>query len=369
MSLNNLTLNQLRELALTLGNLEIAGSTLGASGLEPVFDLTPGQQAVMRLPYQMPSVDGLIIGKGMRDWISGAVAGKYDDLPLRKPNFGTGQKPSTNTALDPAEAVPVDSAPVPHPTGAHIEIPEPSPAPSRTDDAGGHSPLPVEPLAADVITGEAGDGGAGKQHPVTPSIAEPIAEVTPAVAAEAEKPGILAATPASLRPAQWTAEEDAQIVADVVENIKSGLSKNAAIAKAAEKLGRPYEGTRFRLNTKLAGALDVALARAAQAQAKAPTPKPATTPNAAALDALEFHLAHLTRTDGWTMARDIELLELTINGWDIPSIAMEMQVDSREIKARFDLLTGLYTDAQDKKARRFKREDVLAALTKRAIAA
>lgn len=365
MPLNNLTLAQLRELTLTLGNLEIAGSTLGASGLEPVFDLTPGQQAVMRLPYKMPSVDGLIIGKGMRDFISDSVAGKYDHLPVVIPNFGMGPTSATDAAPE-TEAAHVDVYPDPAP-----DVPEPSPAPSSADDTSGHSPLPVEPLAADVDTGEAGDGGAGKQHPVTPAIAEPVAEVAPVVAAEAEKSGILAATPASMRPAQWTAEEDVQIVADVVENIKSGLSKNAAIAKAAEKLGRPYEGTRFRLNTKLAGALYVALARAAQAQAKAkaPTPKPAATPNAPASDALDFHLAHLSNSDIWNISHDIELLELTINGWDIPSIAMEMQTGSREIKARFDLLTGLYTDADDKKARRFKREDVLAALTARAKAA
>lgn len=365
MSLNNMTLNQLRELALTLGNLEIAGSTLGSCGLEPLFDLTPGKMVTMTVPFLMP-----------------------DDTSIApwRINQGTG---IWYPATPETEAARVDAYPDPVP-----ETPEPSPLISSADDVSGHSPLPVEPLAADVNTGEAGDGGAGKQHPVTPAIAE-LPAIGEAVTREGEvfvrQPDPVPASPKAM---PWTQQEDIDLIARVVLMMQTGIAKGAAIATVAADMGRPYEGTRFRLGNKLADDFAAALAAAAKTQAQSapkvteaePTPQPRPVPTEAAKaaapvptpapaktappsDALDFHLSHLSNTDSWNTTHDIELLELTINGWDIPSIAMQMQIGSREIKARFDLLTGLYTDAQDKKARRFKREDVLAALTKRAVAA
>ena len=77
---------------------------------------------------------------------------------------------------------------------------------------------------------------------------------------------------------------------------------------------------------------------------------------------LRAHLSGLPTKGGWTRVRDLELLDLSIAGWQVPEIAMEMAISPADIKARFALLLGTYRDANDKEQRRFKRDDVQAGL-------
>jgi FixJ family two-component response regulator len=70
----------------------------------------------------------------------------------------------------------------------------------------------------------------------------------------------------------------------------------------------------------------------------------------------------LPTKDGWTLQRDHELMDLTLTGWMPNEIAMDLKVSTRDVQARFDLLTGLHEDVASKKQRRFTREAVHAAL-------
>lgn len=78
------------------------------------------------------------------------------------------------------------------------------------------------------------------------------------------------------------------------------------------------------------------------------------------------HLDALPRKDGWTEARDLDLMNLAGLGWGMNEIAQDMDLRADKVKARFDLLTGLYKDETDRWQRRFTREDVLAELKRRA---
>jgi hypothetical protein len=91
------------------------------------------------------------------------------------------------------------------------------------------------------------------------------------------------------------------------------------------------------------------------------TPGPAFVATGAA-DPLTVHLMALPEADGWTLSRDLDLMELAISGMGMMDIARELDVKGGTVQARFDILTGLYTDDAGKKLRRFTREAVLDAL-------
>lgn len=238
---------------------------------------------------------------------------------------------------------------------------------------------------------------------------EPLAAGAEYEGMAAAQPDAGAAAPASVRPNAWSAEEDDKLVALVARYILQGQPKGQAISVAAHELGRPFEGTGFRIRSKLADRLTAeidrlradALADLIQTHQSDPAPQPVAeeaagnnvslTPAAdqpadahppvptsaddpadgaavspapsATLSPIEAHLHGLPRKGGWTMERDHELLELICAGWAMPEISAEMAIQAGDVKARFDLLSGLHRNAEDKMVRRWTRDELLAALT------
>ena len=197
-------------------------------------------------------------------------------------------------------------------------------------------------------------------------------------------------------PASWTEEEDHRLVALVVSGIVGlGLTKTAAINAAARELGRPEAGTAFRAHHKLKDRLVKAVAEAVAAKVEAEAlltdqdqagdaavggHSPAAVQDEPDLDTksrlaaiahgnhptaspITAHIMTLPDKGGWTLERDLELMDLSIQGWQPNEIALELKIQASQVRPRFDLLTGLVEDeATGKKTRRFKREDVLEAL-------
>lgn len=73
---------------------------------------------------------------------------------------------------------------------------------------------------------------------------------------------------------------------------------------------------------------------------------------------VERHIADIARPKGWTVADDIELMELSIQGRTAIEVADIMQQSQGLITGRFDYLVG----RSKGQAARFDRKDVLAAL-------
>jgi hypothetical protein len=196
-------------------------------------------------------------------------------------------------------------------------------------------------------------------------------------------PGSARALAQTVQPSRWTEEEDARAVDLCVEALMSGMTQSAAHMSVAEKLGRPVEGTKFRFGTKLKdrvrdamdAAIDGSVARALKAGADvatlevtAPEPTVEAAPPVAApdphlpdmpTDLLGAHLASVDRKRGWTMARDLDLIDLACAGWEMAAIGAELHIDAGDVKRRYDLLTDQHRDKSDKLVRRFTRDQVL----------
>jgi hypothetical protein len=486
MPLNDLSLDELNEMADTAATLCRVGNDLVNSGLTPVFDLSPGQAVTIRLDAVMPEAPGQAtkedvdatfaridalnarvdahmekqiarhdaqdaaprIGTGMMDFIKKAVAGEYDYLPTYTPKFSkstdalpprdwpegeehqvaeiyarnriqtpyydpsyeaskaTGRRvvdvrayvtahlyplcdqhlerlrsetPSTEAALsepapEPVEVPPADEGPA---GGDPQSSAVPSSAVAVALPPPGATEAPPPPQAAEAAAvGAAEDSGGGQQAAAAPSPAAPAAQTED----RAPVPGsasALAASAAAVRNNAWTPEEDARLIEVVVMGMQRlGLGKYAAIRAAAEELGRPVPGTEFRCKNALRARLEDALAAAPPSPEAAPvadgdTAAEGATPAAVQADNGSFvadpvtaHLMALTDKGGWTLDRDLELMELSIAGWAPNEIALQIQMQAGAIKPRFDALTGLYTDGNDKKQRRFSREAVFEALTR-----
>lgn len=346
MPLNDLSLEELIEMADVAATLCRVGNDLVANGITPTFDLSPGQAVAIRLDAVMP------------------------DAPAQKIEWRLANYAHDNT---------------PSPEDAQ---PEPAPAPEETPLAAGDT------ASGAPIPSTTEQSAAGLPEPTPPAASEPQDDPQP-VAAVAEGSGGGAAygsgsiPPAAahqdkLLPAIWTDAEDARLIEIVVTRIRIGETKKAAIAMAASELGRPEAGTAFRAHHKLKARIDAALTAAAMEQAATEpledNPFPVqegaagegTTPSAAqplapvsfAADEVTSHLMALPDKGGWTVERDHELMELSIAGWQPNEIALQLQVQANLVKPRFDALTGLYEDPTGKKIRRFTREAVFAALSR-----
>ena len=178
--------------------------------------------------------------------------------------------------------------------------------------------------------------------------------------------------PVAIRPLPWTVEEDTLAIEMAAQNVAEGRTIGGAVQSVAKALGRPFEGTKFRLQSKLKSAIverAEVLARAAKAArrneraAPAPQPKPQSEPAANPGPAfvgwpgdtpILAHLRARSMRGGWCHADDVQLLEFAELGWRSQEIEAELGYNAREIADRFKLLTN---------DRAFKRGDVLAALT------
>jgi hypothetical protein len=353
MPLNDLKLDELGKMLSALEALRLCGNDLDAQGYAPTFDLTPGRPASIRLDWSMPEVT--------------AAA-----PPAAAP---------ADRARDPLDSM-IRRAVWDYETRSAEDDHTHSAAPSRSKDA----ETPVPQVTADVEG--AADSGGG----LAVAAAEPPA---------APLPGTARALAATLQPggraAPWTPEEDARLIDLVCQGVqRQGLSRRGATMAAAQELGRPFDGTEFRCRHKLKDRLDAALAKgpawldqpeevptpyadAALAHAESldeggATDQPAVPAHAIEplnasprpehiADAITAHVVTLTDKGGWSLERDLQLVELSIGGWTPTDIAAELQMPDTAIKPRFDALTGLYTDeTTGKKLRRCTREEVQKAL-------
>lgn len=236
------------------------------------------------------------------------------------------------------------------------------------------------------------------QAPVAVDVGPKLPEAANLPAAAAPVAGNAAPSGASSLPGLsdlWTDVEEGGLIDVTVRQMLDGAPKSRAIAFAATEIGRSEKSASSRLYNKLKARFADALADATAKKlhtakgeqtgirAGAPAepaagegvaaPASPAAPQAAAPRAaphaaqnidnpLRAHLSGLPTKGGWTRARDLELLDLSVAGWQVPEIAMEMAISSADIKARFALLLGTYRDANDKEQRWFKRDDVQAGL-------
>lgn len=460
MPLNDLTLSQLVELTANLCALERAGNDLRADGLEPTFDLTPGEQMVITVSARMPDLDAVIEDLFAPDQpatlsteAAAAVSNWRDELDPPR-NWDEGEEhqvaeiyalnrlrtPFNDPTFEAAEATGRKPDDIAAYVGAHLyalcqqhleRLMSETPSTEAAPVQGGAEPVDAPPVAEGPAGGAPMPSVSASSAAVMPETIPPAASIPqeapqPAVA-ETEDSGGGAELAAPQPPAAnhertfsgaavWTPEEDARLV-DLVASgmVRLGLGKTAAIRAAAAELGRPEQGTAFRCHHKLKDRIELhraelqlqidleatPIADAIPAPTEPPEADPKTADGDAAVgghspaavqdeadavdldaksraaaiahgnhpesfiaDPVTAHLMTLPDKGGWTLARDHELMELSIAGWQPNEIALQLQVQANQIKPRFDQLTGLYEDGTGKKVRRFNRDDVFAALTK-----
>jgi hypothetical protein len=395
MLLSDLTLSQLSELASILTQIEVAGDLLNARGLDPRFDLTPGRPATISLNFVM-TVGADLPEDG--ETVAESIAridenGHETDRALHRTMqrvsqievaLATGPQlvmpegaaprtvylskgPLTADAIQQARTRTTPSTEAAPVTAGEAALPEPVPAPVESPPADAHAggqpqseifpvpssaeamPEPIPPAAsvpqtapvADAGAAEAGDGG---QALTAAPVADPIAMPAPSAAG---------------KPAPWTVEEETRLIELVCVGVQRlGLSRAAAIRSAAYELGRPEEGTKFRCNHNVKDRLRLALQAHTVGEAQ---PSPAVQ----SADPLQAHLAQIAGMWGWSFDDDCLLMADIIAGVHIEVITADLDRDVADCKRRFDALTGLtktYGKQASSMTRRFKREDVLAAL-------
>lgn len=349
--LDHLSLSDLNNLVSAVVGLKEAGYLMREQGFEPSFSLVPGFALQMRLDYRMPLTGPIGAGVQMAD---------PDPLPVSIPPVQSDDDAQV-TLLRKAADKPVLRKASPFPTPAQIEAAVNAACDKVLPNLPAHAAEPAHSVAKAEIT-----------------VIEPAAEPAPPPEPVAEP---ARAEPSSARPAPWTDEEDAKLVYEVAKRMAlDQMGKSAAAAEVAAMLGRPIAGTECRLHTKLKSALKAAIdgltgvgpttvadpapiadpvLRGAPAD-PVPMPEPAPQPplTAATLSPIEQHLLDMPTKGGWTLETDLDLLELSQNGWTIPEIATEMGRDGRAVTERFDLLTGW---DRETKTRKWNRSALLIA--------
>jgi hypothetical protein len=253
----------------------------------------------------------------------------------------------------------------------------------------GSSDQSLEPAAA-----VAESGGAAAEDPDL-SLASPSAEPPAAVtgtAAAVEAPALPGGnSPAGqsagdpVKPAPWTPEEDAQLIAGIAAGVLAGKSRQAAIYDAADALGRSRQGAKSRASAKMSLRIDRAIAtqaRAAQgrpadaappAAEDAPAPAdpvavtsaapvgPAAAPRAAkalrpvAPDGLGGEhrriwdwLDKLPQDAPFDAAVDLEVYSDYDSGKGVNALALTLGLDGRKLVDRYRDITRCICDAKGK---------------------
>lgn len=330
--LSDLSLDDLRGLNDRLTGLVTAGFRLEQGGLAPRFDLTPGMPIRITLGAVMPSVDRPSFG----EWVAA-------------------QPHSTEAASQPADAQ-ADAA-------ADLRQPEPVDAPLALGEVAEGAPVSAEQSAPQGAAESGGGQAVAAAHP-------PAAPAPGSASAMAAQAGQWAGA--------WTDAQDAVVVDAMATAQIAGTPKADALHLVASKLGRSFKAVEQRAY-RIGGKIRAEAVRRATVQAQTETPEiPAATPSLGQGDAavgghspaavqsadpLTTHLRGMTDKGGWSLARDLELMELSCEGWQPNEIALQLTMQANAIKPRFDALTGLHDDpVTGKKARRWTREEVLGAL-------
>lgn len=194
------------------------------------------------------------------------------------------------------------------------------------------------------------------------------------------------------RPARkvWTVEDDARALALIRSVLRCGGGVTAAIAAAAVGLGRSCKGVQARWNVVLKfegwAPVDAPVRdtlrrplRRPLRQADAPVRRVVLPPDVAARvarvplrlglvstqldgvadDPLAAHLGGLPHGRGWSVARDLALMQALCDGWPVVRMAAALGVSEPDIRARLDALQGRDPVSGQ---RRFARDLVRAAL-------
>ena len=382
-NLERLSLADLDQLNTLLQTLAAAGHVLLHRGLTPVFDLVPGTEPAILLPsltmpyaYEADEDDSPLPPRDDAPYAwspaTGIVPiGNFDDIATTRRPGGmppSPPAPSRDSAAAATTAVecPADDAPaaVAHDAAAGVapeEITDPSdaaPPPAAEDGPAGEAAeatADAQPAAA--------EAPATHSEPAAPEqTAPPLADTRPeGDGAQADDGGGMAAAPAAtqaapIAPPSWTAAEDAQLVALTVEWLRQGLTRGEAMKNAAEAIGRPHEGAKYRLYSKLKDRLAEAEAAMQRVSAMADErPAGPLTPFG--------HLQALrTANPALDLAICADILRLAIVGMGIEDIAVELDLRAATVRSHFDMLTGLTRRDDGKQFRQFSREAVLATL-------
>lgn len=360
--LDDLSLDQLNHMASLIVGLKEAGYLMQEQGFEPRFDLSSAPCALMTV---WPSAPQATISDTFAP--EQTAAENFSLAGAAKVAGGEGEQAAPPFPPDPIIDAAIDAA------FAHVlpgyDLVE--------DDA-------LEPDTLPVVTGLSGwlqpvaplDSVRPLPDSLPPLREPPAPDVLAAPVAHAVAPvETTVAPPGTGKPPAWTEDEDHRLIDIIARAVHGdGISRWKAAVAAAAVLGRPVEGTKFRMNTKLADRIDARIAElagedqshsapAVPAQGApvvaeggggspdplAPAAAPANAPN------LADHIAALPRKNGWTLKRDADLMNLAVKGWKHDEIAVEFGVAAGDVKARFDLLTGY---DRETKTRAYPRDAV-----------
>ncbi len=305
MNLAKMNLDQLEDLQSVLQTLSRAGKVLVEGLFDPEFDLTPGLRVQITL--------SVVLGEA------------YTPVAANQ------SAPSVVCAEAPVAKVPATGAPVDELPAAHVEVLTP---PGRTaeDPTDGEVTEPQAPSAA--AGGWADSFPSGGVQPVAVAPGSP-----------------------HQRLGDFTEAEDGRIVACVVAARRAGQSVNAVIKGLAAELNRNPGSINGVIYGRLKSRIDREMAKNTSVPA-APVPaaSPAAVKPAGATDtedALGQHLWNMSRKGDWHIAADVELMQMAIDGDDLPIIADQLGKDVADVKTRFLLL---------RKGGTFGRAEILARL-------
>lgn len=396
MRLHEMTLADLDALNETLGKSYAAGLILDDAGLEMVFSLTPGQPFMVVAPLvpsaavtpsPVPTAKGDALDQlntmldreaqicAMFDGINlGALSTEaMNELAEAARHLLSGQHLLFCLSDEAPAADPVETEALARLLGElDAETPIETPAAGSKNSAGeeavteghrsqAHFAAEVNPASAAEDTIPEAEQTAptpgaevlGKPAPVTDGAAEAEA-APPQEAPTAEAP---AASPpaAGVKPQGYSdAEVDAAMKIYVDVMLLGGTADRAAEMIAAE-LGRTKAAVVYQLYNRWKARAHQAL-QAARAVDPPAAAKAGAAPNYT--DPLTQHLATIVHPVGWSYLADLDLVSMTLDRVDLATIAVNLEISQDFLKKRWDLLTGLYRDANDKQCRRWTGPDL-----------
>lgn len=384
MSLNNLTLDELRRISDWLVSVAHSGFRLEQDGLAPRFDLTPGQPVRITLAVALPAaLEAPAVPSFLQPQRSVADSGMMD--AIIPPSIEAAPDLTQSGEAGPARPEPEETSPASGDSAGGDLISEPARA-AADDVAGAPAETGAEADAQVSLAEAASDAGAvtgsggGEAVAAAGAPAAPVPGSASALAANAGGTKVL-----------WTEEEDDRLVAYIVEAVTvRGLTKRAAIPLAAAELGRPAPGTEFRANRALKDRINASIFAAAtrQAQTEAPEIPASDTPMVAdgdaavgdhtpaavqdeevptvedvaatfarsmPLDPSDLHGDDLAlwrflqqNRPKWPMTAgtDLDLIVGLGRGEKLPSIAVDLGIDTEALKLRYHTLTSRVLDAR-----------------------
>lgn len=316
--LNKLTLNDLIALRGALLTLAEAGKVLEMHIPGVTFDLTPGQDVRVTVPYLMPRLTGAAqpvgtiapldeqIRRRIQEQQVALLAAQEDEPPSPAPMFQSAPRPAQERRL----------------AGLDVKA------------------------FVDQVMREVDGAEAASEPAAEPAAPEPECAAEPAP--EAENDPAPEGLPANV---PFSADEDQVILMQMKAAMDAGQSKAAGIRAAAAQLGRSEKS----VNARFYGTLAKSPAPPPEMPAPAkPAPAKPARPVPAELAEVAAHLRQVTPFGKWTPGLDRRLIELAEDArWPLHEICLELEISTAQAQQRFSTLT---------KAQAFKRAQIWAAM-------